>query len=361
MTALRSRWLWLDAFRGLAVVGMTFVNACSYLHDVLNADTPAVLQHAPWSGFTVADAVFPIFIVAVGVSAAISLPAKPDSPGHISRKVLARALRIFLLGLFVSNLGLIERDPGATFRVMGVLQRIAIVYAAVGLFLVYGSARSRALGAALLLGGYAALLLVGPPGGAWDLTRPALDLPAWFDRTVLPGMLYVNGPQGYDPEGLLSTLPAIAQGLLGAMLGRRFATRTSGRDLWRIGGLALAVGAAALSLSRLMPITKSLWSPTYVLLSTAVATLVALALIALERRGRGGRFWAVAGSLGRNAIVAYVLQEVCADLLKWAPLRWGGPLGLAPAVVTTADALAFTVLMAVPVLILARGGRAIHI
>ena len=229
---------------------MTFVNACIYLHDVLGAEVPPFLLHSPWVGFTVADAVFPAFIIGVGLSAAVSLPSRPAEPWPVISKILRRSLRIFLLGVVISNLGLIEREPGATFRVMGVLQRIAIVYAAVGVSLVYESPRSRALAAAALLAGYWAVLLVRPPGGSLDLTRPALDLPAWFDRRVLPGLLYVNGPQGFDPEGLLSTLPAIAQGLLGAMIGNRLAKGASSVELWRIGGFALAAGAATLVLSR---------------------------------------------------------------------------------------------------------------
>jgi len=360
MRSLTPRWLWLDAFRGLTVIGMTFVNACIYLHEVLGADTPSSLQHAPWVGFTFADAVFPAFIFAVGVSASVSLPKTPATPALQARKIALRAVRIFLLGLLVSNLGLIERDPEATFRVMGVLQRIAIVYAVVGLSLVYASARTRGLSVVLLLGAYAALLLVRQPGGGWDLTHPGLDLPAWADRAALPGMLYVNGPQGYDPEGLLSTLPAIAQGLIGALFGRWIASHTSARDLWRLGGVCLLLGAAALGLSGLEPISKPLWTPTFVLLSTAVALAVALALIVLERRGaRAGL--SLLCSLGRNAIVAYGLQEVCGGLLQWAPLGWGAPLGLPPMAVTLADAAAFTALMAAPVLLLARGGRTIRI
>jgi predicted acyltransferase len=339
---------------------MTFVNACIYLHDALDASTPAGLLHAPWSGFTLADAVFPAFIVAVGVSASISLPAKPVARALLSRKIALRAVRIFLLGLIISNLGLIEQDPDATFRVMGVLQRIAIVYAVVGLLIVHGSARTRALSAALLLCGYAALLFVRPPDGAWDLTRPGLDFPAWVDRAALPGMLYVNGPQGYDPEGLLSTLPAIAQGLIGALFGRWIGAHTAARDLWRLGGFCLVLGATALGLSGLEPISKPLWTPTFVLLSTAVAMAVALMFILLERRGAAPG-WSVLGPLGRNAIVAYGLQEVCGELLRWAPLGWGAPLGLPPEVVTLGDAAGFTALMAAPVLILARGGRTIRI
>ena len=360
MRSLTSRWLWLDAFRGLTVIGMTFVNACAYLHDAVEADTPPSLLHAPWAGFTVADAVFPAFIIAVGVSASISLPANPTAPGLIARKIGLRALRIFLLGLLVSNLGLIEQDPDATFRVMGVLQRIAIVYAVVGLSLVYASARTRGLFVILLLGAYAAILLVRPPGGGWDLTRPGLDFPAWVDRAALPGMLYVNGPQGYDPEGLLSTLPAIAQGLIGGLFGRWIALHTSGRDLWRLGGVCLALGVVALGLSGLEPISKPLWTPTFVLLSTAVAMAVALAFMVLERLGRNAG-WCVLCPLGRNAIVAYGLQEPCGALLQWAPLGWGAALGLPPVAVTLIDAAAFTALMAAPVFILARGGRTIRI
>jgi predicted acyltransferase len=359
--APRSRWLWLDAFRGLAVVGMTFVNACIYLHEVLGAEAPPFLLHSPWLGFTVADAVFPAFIIAVGLSAAVSLPSKPAEPGPVIRKILLRAMRLFLLGLLISNLGLIEREPGATFRVMGVLQRIAIVYAAVGVSLVHGSTRSRVMAAAALLAGYWGVLLLRPPDGALDLTRPALDVPAWFDRHALPGLLYVNGPQGFDPEGLLSTLPAIAQGLLGALLCKPLAQAAAGRGLWRAGGLALAAGAASLALSGVMPISKSLWTPTFVVLSTAVATGVAILLIVAEQRNWLRAVSAVLASLGRNAIVAYALQEVCGDVLRWAPLRWGAPLGLGPLTVALADASAFTLLMAIPVLVMARSGRAIRI
>jgi predicted acyltransferase len=356
-----SRWLWLDSFRGLAVIGMTFVNACIYLHDVRNASAPSLLLHSTWSGFTVADAVFPAFIFAVGISASVSLPEQPAQRRPVLVKIALRSLRLFLLGLLVSNLDLIFHEPDATFRVMGVLQRIGLVYAAVGVFIVYASGRVRILAAALLLSAYAMVLLLPAPDVGLDLTKPGIDLPAWTDRSLLPGMLYVNGPFGFDPEGLLSTIPAVAQGLIGVAFGMELKKGITRVRILAMSGVAIAMVALGATLSGVEPICKSIWTPTFVLLSSGVSMLVAIAMVVVEKSILGRASSSAFSLIGRNAIVAYVLQEVFCDLLKWAPIGWGGGLSLNPGLVTIADAALFTTLMAIPVLLMARSGRNIRI
>jgi predicted acyltransferase len=337
------RLLWLDLYRGLAVLGMTFVNAAMYLHDVSGLAVPAAVRHAPWAGFTFADAVFPAFLLGIGMSVA----ARPDADAARAGvgKVAARTLRLILLGLIVSNLDLLQPDAEAHFRIMGVLQRLGLVYLACEAAVAALDARTRLRLALAILVVYGGLLLVPPPDMARDLSLPGHDLASWLDRVVLGPTLYVPGPAGFDPEGLLSTLPAIAQGLIGTLLTAHLErARTTGR--WG-GPLLLACGmvAAGVLVGAWQPIVKALWTPSFVLISTGAALALALGLGALSsiasvRSMLGAALLAV----GRNAILAYVLQEVLIVLLTRPPLSWAAaaaPQSAAGAM----GALAFTALV----------------
>jgi predicted acyltransferase len=337
------RLLWLDLYRGLAVLAMTFVNAAIYLHDVSGLAVPTAVRHAPWAGFTFADAIFPAFVLGIGMSVA----ARPD--GDAARaavgKVAARTLRLILLGLVVSNLGLLQPGAEAHFRIMGVLQRLGLVYLACEAAVAALDARRRLLLAAGILVVYGALLRVPPPDMAWDLSQPGHDLASWLDRAVLGRTLYVPGPAGFDPEGLLSTLPAIAQGLIGTLLPARLeraqTTGRWGRPLLVAAGMA----AAGLLLGSWQPIVKALWTPSFVLVSTGAALAVAIGIGVLSSSASpGSMLGAAVLAVGRNAILAYVLQEVLSVLLTHPPLSWAA--AAAPhSVAGVICALAFTALV----------------
>jgi len=304
----------LDVLRGLTIVGMILVNSAAYLHYVSGYDVFPVLMHSRWSGFTLADAVFPAFIVMTGVSIPLATPATGqalDGPGL--RRLLVRSARLILLGLLVSNIYGLATPESVAFRPMGVLQRIALAFlAAAVLYRTTGPRVRLALAAGLLLI-YWPLCQLPYPGGVADLATPGSSLVAWLDRAVLGVHAYVKGPAGYDPEGLLGTLPAIAQALIGVAAGEWLMARRGARGL-ALAGLGLLV--AGLAWAVVFPVIKDLWTSSYVLVSCG-ATLLVLAGL---HQSLDVKAWKLPGTafltdFGVNAIFAYVLHELASIML----------------------------------------------
>src|SRR5262245_35876331 len=200
------------------------------------------LRHADWHGCTPTDLVFPFFLFIVGVAIPFALGrrlAAGETRGRIALRILRRSAVIFALGLVLHAVS--NPDP-ATIRIPGVLQRTAVCYLAAALLsLVTGWRAQAALAAAALVGYWAALTLVSVPGfGAGDLGKEG-NLAAWLDRAVLGPHIWRAG-RVYDPEGLLSTVPAIATTLLGVLAGQWI--RAGRAAASTAGGLAVA-GAAS--------------------------------------------------------------------------------------------------------------------
>jgi predicted acyltransferase len=316
-TPAPGRWLFVDVCRGLAVAGMLLVDYQGSAHAY------GPLKHAQWNGWTAADLVFPSFVFVMGISVALSIRsrlARGDSPAEVFRHATTRTLILIALGVVLNGF------PGfdlATWRLLGVVQRIAVCYlVAVGLRLWSGT-RAQVVAVVLLLLGYWALLRLVPvpgfglPGRDIPFLDPEGNLTAWLDRAVFPGRLYDTVR---DPEGLLSTLPSIATGLLGLLTGRWLisTTATGARKattllLAGIGGLA----AGALW-GLWFPINKNLWTSSYVALSAGF-TLVLLSFLYWVIEVRGGRgAWTMPFLVfGMNAILGFVL-----DLLIWLPMAF---------------------------------------
>ncbi|WP_454882875.1 acyltransferase family protein [Sphingomonas oryzagri] len=308
----------IDLLRGLTVLGMIIVNATA---GVAHRDGPVfpLLLHADWAGFTIADSVFPAFILIMGVSVALSAKSSRMAP------ILGRTLRLVLLGLLLSNIFWLYDMGAYQPRLPGVLQRIGIVYAATALIYPRIGWQGRALLAAgVLLLYWPLCLLPSPDGLPTNLWIPGHNFASWVDRAVLGPLRFVRTPDGYDPEGLLSTFPTLAEALIGTLVGDWFRRGKEARDAAR--GLALT-GAASLVVgiawSWLFPIAKNLWSSSFVLVSAGI-TLLLLALFHLLFDGRrypelrGG----LLGSFGRNAIAAYTLHELAAFILTADALQW---------------------------------------
>ncbi len=302
----------LDILRGLTVIGMIVVNAAAGLQRF---PVPAALLHSHWIGLTLADLVFPAFIFIVGVSLAVSMPAATLDRATASR-IAMRALRLILLGLLLTNIHWLADYDANTFRWGGVLQRIGLVYLLVAPLHLTLSTRGLAVVAAALLLGYSALCFLPVPDGTpVDLQVAGANFVAWVDRAVFGTHLHVRGPLGYDPEGLLSTLPAIAQGCLGVIAGRALMKSESTRPLM-IGAVlcVIAGGLAAL----VIPVSKDLWSASFVLLTSGLTLAVLGVLHArVDVRGRMLPLAGVATAFGINAIAAYVLHYVTAGVLDW--------------------------------------------
>jgi predicted acyltransferase len=282
----------VDALRGLTVAAMLLVNNPGDWSHVA-----APLAHAAWHGLTPADLVFPLFLFIAGVSLTLHLePAlqRGQAPAVLRSALLWRAARIVLLGLALHALAHVSMDTRA-FRVLGVLQRIGLCVAAAGLLVLYTSARRQWIVFGALLLGYAAMLALG---GTLDKEG---NLAARIDTLVLGRFAYeFDAATGlaHEPEGLLSTLPAIATTLLGVRSGA-WLRRGQHLRLWQA---AAVCGALGTTWSLLLPLNKQLWTPPYVLVTGALALLaLALAHQAIDRWGGP----ALGRSLGLNAIAVY--------------------------------------------------------
>src|SRR5262245_58272430 len=277
------------------------------------------LRHAAWHGFTPTDMIFPFFLFIVGVSIPLALGPRleADEDGLIAR-VIRRSVVIFVLGLLLHALPLFQL---ATLRIPGVLQRIALCYLlAALLFLLAGGAwgyRAHAVVAAGLLVGYWLLMTrVAAPGHVAGDLSPAGNLAGYVDRVVLGPRHVWQVSAWYDPEGILSTVPAIATTLMGVLAGGWIRhVRPTARLL---SGLVVG-GAAAALLGWLwgwsFPVNKSLWTSSYALMMSGFAAL-ALALCYWLIEVRGVRRWA--GPLvlfGLTALPLFFLSTAMARLL----------------------------------------------
>jgi predicted acyltransferase len=279
------------------------------------------LRHADWHGWTLTDLVFPFFLFIVGVSIPLALGrrAREGAGRPMLWRVLRRSVLIFALGIVLNGFPWFE---WATLRVPGVLQRIALCYLAAALVYLATGWRGQAVAAGgLLLGYWALMTLVPVPGyGAGDLGK-AGNLAAYLDRALLgPAHLWQQA-KVYDPEGLLSTLPAVATTLLGALAGGWLA---SGRAPGVVAAGLAGVGIATTVLGALwglwFPINKALWTSSYAVLTAGLA-LVALALCHHLIEERGYRRWARPFAVfGINALALFFLSTLVARLLSMSGL-----------------------------------------
>ncbi|HEY5049121.1 MAG TPA: heparan-alpha-glucosaminide N-acetyltransferase domain-containing protein [Rhizomicrobium sp.] len=306
-TRLRS----LDIMRGIVVVGMIVVNAMAYSNQTYGFDAFSILTHSPWAGFTFADFVFPAFIFMAGISVAVSLREVRAADGAGRSRISTRALRLLVLGFFITNIPWVT--PVGDWRWLGVLQRIGICYFAVAILYRTTGWRTRAAIALLVLLLYWPLtLLPMPDGSAVDLLKPGANFISWVDRAFLGTHAFSTGAGGYDPEGLLSTLPAIAQCLLGTLAGEWLLARRHSRAAMAKLAMAGAAGAGiGLAWSPLFPIVKNIWTSSFVLLSTGVAAMLLAALVWLLDQKRATMWGATFfEAFGINAILAYVLHQL---------------------------------------------------
>jgi predicted acyltransferase len=271
--APRERLLSLDVFRGLTIAGMLLVNN----PGSWSASYPP-LRHAAWHGWTPTDLIFPFFLFIVGITTYLSVGARRergDSERAIIAQILKRGVIIFLLGMLLSGFPFFDLS---TIRVPGVLQRIAVVYVLTALLTLRTTLTQQiAIIAALLYGYWFLMTLVPVPGrglGALFLDEPSATLAAWIDRLLLDGHLW-KATGTWDPEGILSTIPAVGTAMLGVCAGQWLARRLPLPE--RIAAL-FAVGSIG-SVAGLMwgwsfPINKNLWTSSYVLFTAGMACAV---------------------------------------------------------------------------------------
>lgn len=306
----------LDAFRGLTIAAMILVNNPGTSQFVFPP-----LRHAEWHGWTPTDLIFPFFLFIVGVSLAMSLSGRKESGTGLAPiyiKIFKRSAILFALGLF---LYLFPRFHLAGMRIPGVLQRIAvcfllasIIYLSTDKKVRFGLAYRLGIIAVLIIGYWLALKLIPVPGhGAGVLTYEG-NLPAYIDNKLMPGHLY---EPTFDPEGLLSTLPALATALIGTLIGDVLrSTRTLSFKNSALVGLGLVLTPLGLFLDRWMPINKKIWTSSYVIFTAGAALLLLAACFFLMEILRL-RAWAFPFLVfGTNAILVYVGSGMMARLIR---------------------------------------------
>jgi predicted acyltransferase len=310
----------VDALRGFDMLcTIALVNTGLAVSDMLTGHGPlleaigrlvgAEVDHPNWVGLTFYDLMFPLFIFIAGVVIPVALTRLVAREGRRAAhwRVLSRSALLFLIG-FLYYGGLSHRWPDV--RLMGVLQRIALCYLFASLLFLNLRLRGLIVSFVVLLVGYWALLTFVPvPGAAADRYGEAANLARWLDEHFLPGKKLMGA---YDPEGLLSTLPAIGTALLGVFAGlllQNARLSQQMRVLWLAGGGVALLAVGGLWSFQFPPI-KWIWTSTYVLLTGGISALLLAAFYQVIDIC-GYRRWTVPFVwVGANAILLYILNEV---------------------------------------------------
>ncbi len=263
---MNTRLYSLDVFRGITVAAMILVNNPGSWDSVY----PPLL-HAKWHGCTPTDLIFPFFLFIVGVS--IHFAYQPKLNEGLTKKNVSKILRrtviIFLLGMM---LALVPTFNFSSVRIPGVLQRISLVFLFCSLIYFKTNWLSQIRLALVLLVGYFVLTTMLPVPGVGEASlEPETNLGAWLDRFLLNGHLWAQS-KTWDPEGLLSTIPAIATGILGMLTGQLFSKISAPAErvtwLFFIGAMLIVTG---LAWGLIFPINKALWTSSYVLYTGGIA------------------------------------------------------------------------------------------
>lgn len=353
------RLLSLDVFRGITIAGMILVNTPG---DWSHVYPP--LLHADWHGCTPTDWVFPFFLFIMGVAIPLALGrriAEGADRKQIMLKILRRSLLIFLVAMFLAGF---PKFNFATIRIPGVLTRIALVYFFCSLIFVYlKNWRTQVwLSIAILLGYWALMTLVPVPDGNPPNLQPETNLGAWLDRTILGTNHLWKQSKVWDPEGLLSTLPAIVTGMIGVFTGLWLKTNRTHYEkltaLFAIGAVLVAIG---LIWHPFFPINKKIWTSSYVLYVGGLGLL-----------GLGLTYWLVDVLdykrwikpfvvFGTNALFAYVMSgfliklsalikipieaEKKQSILAWIYTHWFEPNFASPYNASLTYAIAYVLLI----------------
>lgn len=289
----------LDSFRGLDVLLMIVVNVQGNPDAAFTA-----LKHAEWNGLTFADLVFPVFLLIVGLSA----PLAHDKPGHVFSwaAICRRTFLLFLIGVALSWLIRPTLDPDM-IRWSGVLQRIAIVYlvCAAVIFARRSAILPIFIAVLLLLIHSWMLLKVGSPGGGLPSMEPGRGISGWLDQNLIPGRVL---RKTWEPEGVLSTLPACANGLIGVAVMRWIKNHQVGHLRLALAGMALLV--TGLVLAPILPLNKNLWTASFALVTCGIGIIVWASLKSLWAHIGENRLalWTV--SLGQAALTLYVVHTL---------------------------------------------------
>jgi len=320
------RLLSLDFFRGLTVAAMILVNNPGSWSHIY-----APLEHAEWHGCTPTDLVFPFFLFIVGVSIAYAMGSKKEDPTTHKKlilKALKRGLTLFGLGLFLAifprkfvDFDLLEAIKNV--RIPGVLQRIGVVFfIAAVLFLKLNEKNIFRAIIVILMSYWALMTFVPVPGVGYPNLEKETNLGAWLDRTILTEAHLWKSAKTWDPEGILSTLPAIATGLFGVLVGvylKRKDVEPGNKIAWlfSIGTICILAG---LLWDLQFPINKALWTSSYVLYTGGLATIVLALCYWIIDVNNYNRFTKPFVVYGVNAITVFFVSGLMPRLLNMIKL-----------------------------------------
>ncbi len=307
----KDRLLSLDVFRGITILVMILVNNPGSWSHIYSP-----LEHAKWNGCTPTDLVFPFFLFIVGVTTTFSLSKYRSSENKnkdVLFRIFRRSIALFLLGLFLAGF---PNYNFSTIRIPGVLARIALVYFITSfIFLNVKKTNIVYVISGLLLVYWALMTLVPVPGVGAPNLEPSTNLGAWLDRLLLGGHLW-SFSKTWDPEGLLSTLPAIGTALIGVLTGYWLKSENdkTTKTVWMFfyGSVLMALGYVW---DFWFPINKSLWTSSYVVYTGGMALLFLAFcywLIDVQKK----RWWIKPFHIyGTNAIAVFFLSGLLGRIM----------------------------------------------
>ena len=316
---MKQRFYSLDVFRGATVCLMILVNNPGSWSHIYSP-----LEHAPWHGLTPTDLVFPFFLFAVGNALSFVMPKlEAGGDGMFWKKIIKRSLLIFLIGLFLAWVPFVKwsgnhlvfkywvdpKNPETGIRILGVLARIAICYFFASVIIYYTKARvAFFIGLVLLLLYWALCLLFGDKGDPYSMS-------GWFGNNVdkailhLPHMYKGEGIP-FDPEGIMSTLPAIVQVIFGYIVGDYI--QKKGKNFEMLSGLFVAGVAMLLTgfcWDMVFPINKKIWTSSYVVYTTGLAIItIATMIYMIEFKNAKGWLSKFFDVFGKNALFVFALS-----------------------------------------------------
>ncbi|WP_316799262.1 DUF5009 domain-containing protein [Pedobacter frigidisoli] len=330
MTEPKQRLLSLDFFRGLTVAAMILVNNPGSWGHIY-----APLEHAEWNGCTPTDLIFPFFLWIVGVSIAFAMgSSKTDAANHgkVILKAVKRGITLYLLGFFLAIFGKLMAvildgksllEAFQTVRLLGVLQRIGIVFIISSILFLKCSTKTIFRIFIAILGIYWALMTFVPvPGVGYPNLEKETNLAAWIDRGILTEAHTWASSKTWDPEGILTTLPAVGTCLFGILVGvwmRRKDIDHPTKVAWLFtAGIASAVLGLLWDLQ--FPINKALWTSSYVLYAGGLAAMgLALCYWLIDVQGYK-RMTTPFVVYGVNAITVFFLAGLMPRLLNFIKL-----------------------------------------
>lgn len=314
----------LDTFRGITIAGMILVNNPGTWSSIYGP-----LKHAPWHGWTPTDLVFPFFLFIVGVAIVYAYSGAMErgaTQKDLVKKAAVRSLKLFGLGLIMAAYPFFQLEPSFGIResiyglrIMGVLQRIAVCYLVVSIFYVYMKPRTMLwVFWGLLLGYWAAMAWIPVPGyGAGLIDSATGNLAAYVDRMVFGKHLWVGAQREWDPEGLLSSLPAIATTMLGVWTGLLLRDKSLSpvdktAQLMVRGTVLIMIGYLW---DLYFPINKNIWTSSYTIFTGGQAML-GLGLCYWVADVKGKRSWTQPFVVyGVNAITVFFFSGILAKTL----------------------------------------------